>query len=94
VSEYFGPPHKERTDLNLLEKPGNVHNADKNGFPLNNKPPSKVLLKRVKNATSQTYVEGGEKFIILASRNAIGNFIPLQLFTGEKIPDRIFLRFS
>jgi hypothetical protein len=43
VSEYFDPLRKELTGVNLLNKPANVYNAEKSGFHLNNKSPSKVF---------------------------------------------------
>jgi hypothetical protein len=66
----------------LLDKPTNVHNADKSGFPLNNKHSAE---KEATNIMRQRCIERGENITIVACTNAIRSFIPpVFIFKGKR----------
>ncbi|XP_063241227.1 uncharacterized protein LOC134541602 [Bacillus rossius redtenbacheri] len=69
-----------------MTSPAAIYNCDESGFPLNNKPASKILAQKGSpTVVSQTCVERGENVTVVACTNAVGNYIPpFVIFKGKR----------
>ncbi|KAL0850501.1 hypothetical protein ABMA28_012293 [Loxostege sticticalis] len=76
VANFFTLLIKVLTEHDLLDKPDRIYNMDESGVQLNNKPGKVVAKKGARVVKAVTSGEKGETITVVASCNAIGNFIP------------------
>ena len=76
VSNYFNLLQKVLAENNLLDKPGNIWNADETGVQMNNVAGEVIARKGSKDVKVVTTSEKCEIITILACCNAEGHFLP------------------
>jgi hypothetical protein len=71
----------------LLDKPANVCNTDESGFPLNNKPPYKVL----SGFNARVRVKSGAMKTVLGLEAGISSYVKMADFNSCYIKSNRFI---
>ena len=86
VQTFFGILESKLSELNMLNKPDRIFNADESGLQMNTRGRHVFCEKGKKNIHSIFPKEKGETVTVLACCNAAGNFMPpTVIFKGKRI---------